>query len=81
MQEVQVWVLVLRSILTGGRGESCSQNVTSSSPQTNASTAAEACDSLQQVLSTYIDSEEEVGAAALCSSDGSEEEDDGEDWS
>ena len=45
-----------------GRGESCSQNVTSPSPQTNAPTAAEACDSLQQFLATYIDSEEEDGA-------------------
>ena len=45
-----------------GRGESCSQNVTSPSPRTNAPTAAEACDSLHQLLSTYIDSEEEDGA-------------------
>ena len=31
--------------LTGGRGESSSQNVSSSSHQTNAPTAAEACNS------------------------------------
>ena len=48
--------------LTGGRGESCSQNVTSSLSQTNAPMAAEACDSLQQFLSTCIDSEEKDGA-------------------
>ena len=50
--------------LTGGRGESSSQNVTSSSPQTNAPTAAEACNSLQNLLSTYMDSEEEDGGAS-----------------
>ena len=48
--------------LTGGSGESCLQDVTSSSAQTNAPTAAEACDSLQQILSTYSDSKEEDGA-------------------
>ena len=48
--------------LTGCRGELFSQNVTSSLSQTNDPMAAEACDSLQQFLSTYIDSEEEDGA-------------------
>ena len=75
--------------LTGGRGESFSQDATSSSPRTNAPTAAEACDSLHQLLSTYIDSEEEDGAPSsqhtpstagpsqdLQWSDGSEEEED-----
>ena len=48
--------------LTGDRGESFSQDATSSSPRTNAPTAAEACDSLQQFLSSYNDSSEEDGA-------------------
>ena len=48
--------------LTGGSGEPCSQHVTSSSAQNNTPTAAEARDSLQQLLATYRDSEEEDGA-------------------
>ena len=48
--------------LTGGSGESCSEDVTSSSAQNNTPTAAEARDSLQQLLPTYSDSEEEDGA-------------------
>ena len=48
--------------LTGGSGESCSEDVTSSSAQNNTPTAAEARDSLQQFLATYSDSEEEDGA-------------------
>ena len=48
--------------LTGGSGESCSEDVTSSSAQNNTPTAAEARDSLQQLLATCSDSEEEDGA-------------------
>ena len=48
--------------LTGGSGESCSEYATSSSAQNNTPTAAEARDSLQQLLATYSDSEEEDGA-------------------
>ena len=48
--------------LTGASGESCSEDVTSSSAQHNTPTAAEARDSMQQFLATYIDSEESDGA-------------------
>jgi hypothetical protein len=48
--------------LTGASGESCSEDVTSSSAQHNTPTAAEALDSMQQFLATYIDSEESDGA-------------------
>ena len=48
--------------LTGGSGESCSEDVTSSSAQNNTPTAADTRDSLQQLLATYSDSEEEDGA-------------------
>ena len=48
--------------LTGGSGESWSEDVTSSSAQNNTPTAAETRDSLQQFLATYSDSEEEDGA-------------------
>ena len=51
--------------LTGGSGESCSEDVTSSSAQNNTPTAAEARDSLQQFLATYSDSEEEDGASQV----------------
>ena len=47
--------------LTGGSGESWSEDVTSSSAQNNTPTAAETRDSLQQFLATYSDSEEEDG--------------------
>ena len=45
--------------LTLGSGGSCSEDATSSSAQNNTPTAAEARDSLQQLLATYSDSEEE----------------------